>query len=408
MPPATPAPAATPRRGAPAAKPLAPAPAAGDAGKRAAPAVAAGARAPPRHARIDQDIQGLKKDVVDLNRDLFVLEEELLFPANTQVAVFVSMDVGDFFLLDSVTLKIDQKEVANYLYTPREVEALAKGGVQRLYVGNLKAGQHELVAFFNGQGPHERDYRRGATAQVREGHRRQIPRAQDQRPAAPPAAGIRDQGLGIGLRIADAADALARPHGRRRAARRPTSGAGRAARTRRSFPPTRVHDLHYGDVLFYVYTDDDFEAITRLNAYEHWHLLPHHEAGAQLLLGGLYLSLGLHNEAGARFEKLLTPDIPARRAQPRLVLSGAGVVRARLSGARRARDPARCRVRCPTARCAKGTPAANMLLRQGRFDEAIELLNSWKGPADWMAYARFNLGVALVRAGPSRARRIRY
>ena len=118
---------------------------------------------------LDQDIQGLKKDVVDLNRDLFVLEEELLFPANTQVAVFISMDVGDFFLLDAVTLKIDQKEVANYLYTPREVEALAKGGVQRLYLGNLKAGPHELVAFFSGQGPHERDYRRGATLKFEKG-----------------------------------------------------------------------------------------------------------------------------------------------------------------------------------------------------------------------------------------------
>jgi hypothetical protein len=118
---------------------------------------------------LDQDIQGLKKDVVDLNRDLFVLEEELLFPANTQVAVFISMDVGDFFLLDAVTLKIDQKEVANYLYTPREVEALAKGGVQRLYLGNLKAGPHELVAFFSGQGPHERDYRRGATLKFDKG-----------------------------------------------------------------------------------------------------------------------------------------------------------------------------------------------------------------------------------------------
>ena len=109
------------------------------------PAPAAAARPPRQPAGtdtrgLDQDIQGLKKDVVDLNRDLFVLEEELLFPANTQVAVFISMDVGDFFALDSVTLKIDQKEVANYLYTPREVEALNKGGVQRLYVGNLKAG----------------------------------------------------------------------------------------------------------------------------------------------------------------------------------------------------------------------------------------------------------------------------
>jgi hypothetical protein len=112
---------------------------------------------------LDEDTQQLKKDVVDLNRDLFVLEEELLFPANTQVAVYISMDVGEFFALDSVTLKIDNKEVTNYLYTPREVDALLKGGVQRLYLGNLKVGNHELVAFFSGKGPDNRDYKRGAS-----------------------------------------------------------------------------------------------------------------------------------------------------------------------------------------------------------------------------------------------------
>ena len=118
---------------------------------------------------LDEQIQDLKKDVVDLNKDLFVLEEELLFPANTQVAVFVSMDVGDFFALDSISLKIDNKDVSNYLYTPREVAALLKGGVQRLYVGNLKAGEHELVALFNGKGPHERDYRRAANLRFEKG-----------------------------------------------------------------------------------------------------------------------------------------------------------------------------------------------------------------------------------------------
>ena len=75
---------------------------------------------------LDEQIQDLKKSVVDLNEDLFVLEEELLFPANTQVAVFVSMDVGEFFGLDAVTLKIDNREVSNYLYTPREVAALSR------------------------------------------------------------------------------------------------------------------------------------------------------------------------------------------------------------------------------------------------------------------------------------------
>jgi hypothetical protein len=112
---------------------------------------------------LDQEVQSMKKDVIDLNKDLFVLEEELLFPANTQVAVYVSMDVGTFFALDSVTLKIDNKQVKNYLYTAREADALLKGGVQQIYLGNLKVGKHELVAFFTGKGPVERDYRRGAT-----------------------------------------------------------------------------------------------------------------------------------------------------------------------------------------------------------------------------------------------------
>jgi hypothetical protein len=157
---AAPAPPASPAPGgaAPAAATAAP-------GTSAAPAPSGTAAAPSAAdtRALDEETQALKKDVVDLNRDLYVLEEELLYPANTQVAVFVSMDVGTFFGLDSVQLKIDQKEVANYLYTPREVQALLKGGVQRLYVGNLKVGQHELVAFFTGKGPNDRDYKRGAS-----------------------------------------------------------------------------------------------------------------------------------------------------------------------------------------------------------------------------------------------------
>jgi hypothetical protein len=129
----------------------------------AAPAPPAPDAPSPELKTLDQEVQGLKKDVIDLNKDLFVLQEELLFPANTQVAVYVSMDVGTFFALDSVKIKIDNKDVTNYLYTAREADALLKGGVQRVYLGNLKVGKHELVAFFTGKGPVERDYRRGAT-----------------------------------------------------------------------------------------------------------------------------------------------------------------------------------------------------------------------------------------------------
>lgn len=129
----------------------------------AAPAAAESAEAPADTRGIDEETQQLKKDAIDLNRELFMLEEELLFPANTQVAVFVSMDVGEFFALDSLQLKVDDREVANYLYTEREADALLKGGVHRVYLGNLKVGQHELVAIFTGKGPNQRDYRRGAT-----------------------------------------------------------------------------------------------------------------------------------------------------------------------------------------------------------------------------------------------------
>ncbi len=118
---------------------------------------------------LDDDVQTLKKKTLELNRDLFLLEEELLFPSNTQVSVFVSMDVGKFFTLDSVKLKIDDKEVADYLYTRREAEALVRGGVQRLHVGNLRTGEHEITAIFTGKGPHGRDYKRGATAKITKG-----------------------------------------------------------------------------------------------------------------------------------------------------------------------------------------------------------------------------------------------
>jgi hypothetical protein len=133
----------------------------------ASPAFAQSAAAPA--GGLDERVQQAKSDVIKLNRELLVLEEELLFPASTQVALFVSMDVGKLFALDSVQIKLDDKLVSNHLYTPLEVEALHRGGVQRLYLGNLKSGTHEIVAFFTGQGPHERDYKRGATIKFDKG-----------------------------------------------------------------------------------------------------------------------------------------------------------------------------------------------------------------------------------------------
>ena len=160
---------------------------------------------------------------------------------------------------------------------------------------------------------------------------------------------------------------------------------------------TRIRDLHYGDVLFYFYQNEDFEAITRLMAYEHWNLIPHHEDEAQLLLGGLFLSLGMHNEAGERFQTLLTPNVPAG------VRNKAWFYLAEVWYARGYLDKSEAALRkidgklSPQLEAQREHLFANVLMHEGHFDEAITLL-SQRQPTDvWSAYARFNLGVALVR-----------
>jgi archaellum component FlaF (FlaF/FlaG flagellin family) len=115
---------------------------------------------------VNADIESLKNEVLELNRDLFVLEEDLLFSANTQINVFLSMNAGKLFHLDSVQLKIDDTVVSNYLYTERELKALGRGGVQRLYIGNLTSGEHEITAIFTGQGPSKRTFKRATSQKI--------------------------------------------------------------------------------------------------------------------------------------------------------------------------------------------------------------------------------------------------
>jgi hypothetical protein len=130
---------------------------------------AAAAHAQGAEPAVDEELRALKQELVALNRDLFMLEEELLFPASTQVAVYLSMDVGKYFALDAVELSIGKQRVAKYLYTEREVDALHRGGVHRLYLGNLKTGRHELVAVLTGRGPHGREYRRATSLEFEKG-----------------------------------------------------------------------------------------------------------------------------------------------------------------------------------------------------------------------------------------------
>jgi hypothetical protein len=166
--------------------------------------------------------------------------------------------------------------------------------------------------------------------------------------------------------------------------------------------PTVVRDLHFGDALFYYYQGEDFETITRLQAYRQWGRLSHHDAETDLLLGGLYLSLGLHNEAGERFETLLTQSVPEGvRNRAWFYLGKVWYARGYLDRAERAIKEVRGRL-TPDLEAERMHLLSNILMRQQRFDEAISLLNSWKArkdQSDWLAYAQYNLGVALVRKG---------
>jgi hypothetical protein len=112
------------------------------------------------------EIQELKTSVIALNKDLRVLEEDLLFPADTQLNVFVSLDVGKFFTLESVKLNLDGEVVASHIYTDKELVALEKGGIQKLHMANLSIGEHSLSAIFTGIGPNGREYKRGTTRKI--------------------------------------------------------------------------------------------------------------------------------------------------------------------------------------------------------------------------------------------------
>jgi hypothetical protein len=93
---------------------------------------------------LDEQVQEIKSDVLGIAAELSGLEERLLYPSNTQFALFVSLAEGDDFRLDSVQIQIDGELVAHHIYSFKELEALQKGGVQRIYTGNVPTGGHRL------------------------------------------------------------------------------------------------------------------------------------------------------------------------------------------------------------------------------------------------------------------------
>lgn len=100
---------------------------------------------------LDEQVQEIKTDVLSIAAELNRLEEKLLYPSNTQVAFFVSLARGETFRLDAVEIRLDDQQVAHHIYTFKELEALRKGGVQRIYTGNLRSGAHDLQVLVVGK-----------------------------------------------------------------------------------------------------------------------------------------------------------------------------------------------------------------------------------------------------------------
>ena len=100
---------------------------------------------------LDEQVQEVKSDVLSISAELSRLEEKLLYPSNTQVAVFVALASGDALRLDAVQIQIDGQPVAHYIYSFKELDALKKGGVQRIYAGNVATGEHQIEIAVSGK-----------------------------------------------------------------------------------------------------------------------------------------------------------------------------------------------------------------------------------------------------------------
>ena len=162
-------------------------------------------------------------------------------------------------------------------------------------------------------------------------------------------------------------------------------------------PPQDVKDLHYGDVLFYFYQDDYFDSLTRLLAARQLERLPHTQGEAELLLGGLYLSVGEHVEAGRIFEALLNQNTSeAVRNKAWFYLGKVWYQRGYLEESERSLRQVSDKIN-PRISAERYMLLAQLMMREQRYDDAIAALSNWKGAPDWTAYAQFNLGVALVR-----------
>jgi len=118
---------------------------------------------------LDEQVQEVKSDVLGISAELSRLEEKLLYPSNTQVAVFIALAEGDAMRLDAVQVQIDGQLVAHYIYSFKELDALKHGGVQRIYAGNVTTGEHKIDVSVTGKLQGGADYNQAGSFAFQKG-----------------------------------------------------------------------------------------------------------------------------------------------------------------------------------------------------------------------------------------------
>jgi len=118
---------------------------------------------------LDEQVQDIKKDVINLTADLLQLEEKLLFPSNSQFSIFVSLADPEDLRLDAIQVKLENKVLAYHLYTFQELEAMKKGGVQKIYTGNIKTGEHKLIISYSAKAASGGEMKRSASYVLKKG-----------------------------------------------------------------------------------------------------------------------------------------------------------------------------------------------------------------------------------------------
>ena len=298
----------------------------------------------------DQKIQPIKQQALELNRDLLILEEEILFPSHSRMTMFLSMDAGDFFHPDEVSLSIDGKQVTHHLYTQEQREALRLGGAQRLYMGNVEIGEHDIVVVSTGKGPGDLDYRETTEFTLKK------------------ASGTRN----LELKISASTDPR-----------------------QAEFSIVEIADfLHYRSALFYYFQQDYFTALTELMQAQQLDESGPLADNVALLRGGASLSYGMERAAQRIFEtRLAAPGASPDRDRAWFYLGKLAWQSGALDQSAAALD------RMAPTYHGELAPEANFLrasisLRQG--DEQLAASYDTLLPADspWLYYLYYNLGAS--------------